>query len=39
MAFYGVPWAEGANGVIADNLHILLYTIIWIARLINRVTI
>jgi quinol---cytochrome-c reductase cytochrome b subunit len=32
MTFYGVLWAEGANDVIADNLHIPLYTITWAAR-------
>jgi ubiquinol-cytochrome c reductase cytochrome b subunit len=32
MTFYGVLWTEGANDVIADKLHIPLYTITWIAR-------
>jgi ubiquinol-cytochrome c reductase cytochrome b subunit len=32
MTFYGVLWAESASDVIADNLHISLYTITWIAR-------
>ncbi|HEX5300835.1 MAG TPA: cytochrome bc complex cytochrome b subunit [Streptosporangiaceae bacterium] len=32
MTFYGVLWIEGANDVIADNLHIPLYTITWAAR-------
>jgi ubiquinol-cytochrome c reductase cytochrome b subunit len=32
MTFYGVLWAESASDVIADNLHIPLYTITWIAR-------
>jgi ubiquinol-cytochrome c reductase cytochrome b subunit len=34
MTFYGVLWAEGANDVIADHLHISLYTITWIARVL-----
>jgi ubiquinol-cytochrome c reductase cytochrome b subunit len=32
MTFYGVLWAESASDVIADYLHIPLYTITWIAR-------
>ncbi len=32
MTFYGVLWAESASDVIADNLHIPLYTITWTAR-------
>jgi ubiquinol-cytochrome c reductase cytochrome b subunit len=32
VCFYGILWAEGANDVIADKLHIPLYTITWIAR-------
>ena len=32
MTFYAVLWIEGANDVIADNLHIPLYTITWAAR-------
>jgi ubiquinol-cytochrome c reductase cytochrome b subunit len=32
MTFYGVLWAESASDVIADNLHIPLYTVTWIAR-------
>ncbi len=34
MTFYGVLWAESASDVIADNLHIPLYTITWIARVL-----
>jgi ubiquinol-cytochrome c reductase cytochrome b subunit len=34
MTFYGVLWAEGANDVIADKLHVPLYTITWIARVL-----
>ncbi len=34
MTFYGVLWAEGANDVLADFLHIPLYTITWIARVL-----
>jgi ubiquinol-cytochrome c reductase cytochrome b subunit len=34
MTFYGVLWAEGANDVIADHLHIPLYAITWIARVL-----
>jgi ubiquinol-cytochrome c reductase cytochrome b subunit len=34
VVFYGVCWAEGANDVIAYNLHIPLYTITWIARVL-----
>jgi ubiquinol-cytochrome c reductase cytochrome b subunit len=34
MTFYGVLWTEGANDVIADKLHIPLYTITWIARVL-----
>ncbi len=32
VAFYGVLWLEGANDVIAAQLHIPLYTLTWIAR-------
>jgi len=34
MTFYGVLWAEGANDVLADFLHVPLYTITWIARVL-----
>jgi ubiquinol-cytochrome c reductase cytochrome b subunit len=34
MTFYGVLWAEGANDVLADFLHIPLYTVTWIARVL-----
>jgi ubiquinol-cytochrome c reductase cytochrome b subunit len=34
VVFYGVLWAEGANDVIADKLHIPLYTVTWIARVL-----
>jgi ubiquinol-cytochrome c reductase cytochrome b subunit len=34
IAFYGVLWAEGANDVIADNLHVPLYAITWTARVL-----
>jgi ubiquinol-cytochrome c reductase cytochrome b subunit len=34
IVFYGVLWAEGANDVLADQLHIPLYTITWIARVL-----
>ena len=34
IVFYGVLWAEGANDVIADKLHVPLYTITWIARVL-----
>src|SRR5579859_1822440 len=34
MTFYGVLWAESASDVIADNLHIPLYTITWAARVL-----
>jgi ubiquinol-cytochrome c reductase cytochrome b subunit len=32
VVFYGVLWAEGANDVIADDFHVPLYTVTWIAR-------
>ena len=34
IVFYGVLWAEGANDVIADKLHIPLYSITWTARVL-----
>jgi ubiquinol-cytochrome c reductase cytochrome b subunit len=34
IVFYGVLWAEGANDVIADKLHVPLYSITWIARVL-----
>jgi ubiquinol-cytochrome c reductase cytochrome b subunit len=34
IVFYGVMWAEGANDVIADNLHVPLYAITWRARVL-----
>ena len=34
MTFYGVLWAEGANDVLADFLHIPLYTVTWISRIL-----
>jgi quinol---cytochrome-c reductase cytochrome b subunit len=34
VMFYGVLWAEGANDVIADHLHVPLYTVTWIARVL-----
>jgi ubiquinol-cytochrome c reductase cytochrome b subunit len=34
VVFYGVLWAEGANDVIADQLHVPLYTVTWIARVL-----
>jgi ubiquinol-cytochrome c reductase cytochrome b subunit len=34
IVFYGVLWAEGANDVIADHLHISLYAITWTARVL-----
>jgi ubiquinol-cytochrome c reductase cytochrome b subunit len=34
IVFYGVLWAEGANDVIADNLHVPLYAITWTARVL-----
>jgi ubiquinol-cytochrome c reductase cytochrome b subunit len=34
VVFYGVLWAEGANDVIADQFHVPLYTVTWIARLL-----
>jgi ubiquinol-cytochrome c reductase cytochrome b subunit len=34
VVFYGVLWAEGANDVIADKLHISLYAVTWIARVL-----
>jgi quinol---cytochrome-c reductase cytochrome b subunit len=34
VVFYGVLWAEGANDVLADFLHIPLYTVTWIARVL-----
>ena len=34
IVFYGVLWAEGANDVIADQFHIPLYTVTWIARVL-----
>src|SRR5580692_4603133 len=35
ITFYGVLWAEGANDVLADFLHIPLYTVTWIARVLT----
>jgi ubiquinol-cytochrome c reductase cytochrome b subunit len=32
VVFYGVLWAEGANDVIADQFHVPLYTVTWVAR-------
>jgi len=32
VTFYGVLWAESANDLIADNFHVPLYTLTWIAR-------
>jgi len=37
VVFYGVLWAEGANDVLADFLHIPLYTVTWIARVLTIV--
>jgi ubiquinol-cytochrome c reductase cytochrome b subunit len=34
ITFYGVLWAEGANDVLADFLHIPLYTVTWISRVL-----
>jgi ubiquinol-cytochrome c reductase cytochrome b subunit len=34
VVFYGVLWAEGANDVIADKMHIPLYTVTWISRVL-----
>ena len=34
IVFYGVLWAEGANDVIADQFHVPLYTVTWIARVL-----
>jgi ubiquinol-cytochrome c reductase cytochrome b subunit len=34
VTFYGVLWAESANDVIADNLHLSLYTLTWAARVL-----
>ncbi len=34
VVFYGVLWAEGANDVIASVLHVPLYTVTWIARVL-----
>ncbi len=34
VVFYGVLWAEGGNDVIADHLHVPLYTVTWIARVL-----
>jgi ubiquinol-cytochrome c reductase cytochrome b subunit len=34
VVFYGVLWAEGANDVIADQFHVPLYTVTWIARVL-----
>jgi ubiquinol-cytochrome c reductase cytochrome b subunit len=34
IVFYGVLWAEGANDVLADQLHVPLYTVTWIARVL-----
>jgi ubiquinol-cytochrome c reductase cytochrome b subunit len=32
VTFYGVLWGESANDVIADQFHLSLYTLTWIAR-------
>jgi ubiquinol-cytochrome c reductase cytochrome b subunit len=32
VTFYGVLWAESANDVIANQMHLSLYTLTWIAR-------
>jgi ubiquinol-cytochrome c reductase cytochrome b subunit len=32
MIFYAVLWGESANDVIADQLHLSLYTLTWVAR-------
>jgi ubiquinol-cytochrome c reductase cytochrome b subunit len=32
MTFYAVLWGESANDVIADQLHLSLYTLTWVAR-------
>jgi ubiquinol-cytochrome c reductase cytochrome b subunit len=34
VVFYGVLWAEGANDVLADDFHVPLYTVTWIARVL-----
>ena len=34
VVFYGVLWAEGANDVIADQFHVPLYTVTWMARVL-----
>jgi ubiquinol-cytochrome c reductase cytochrome b subunit len=34
VVFYGVLWTEGANDVLADYLHVPLYTVTWIARVL-----
>jgi ubiquinol-cytochrome c reductase cytochrome b subunit len=34
ITFWGVLWAEGANDVIADQFHVPLYTVTWIARVL-----
>lgn len=34
VVFYGVLWAEGANDVLADQFHVPLYTVTWIARVL-----
>jgi ubiquinol-cytochrome c reductase cytochrome b subunit len=34
VTFYGVLWAESANDVIADQFHVPLYTLTWIARVL-----
>jgi ubiquinol-cytochrome c reductase cytochrome b subunit len=34
VVFYGVLWAEGGNDVLADYLHVPLYTVTWIARVL-----
>ena len=34
VVFYGVLWAEGANDVIADQFHVPLYTVTWVARVL-----
>ena len=34
VVFYGVLWAEGANDVLADQFHLPLYTVTWIARVL-----
>ena len=34
VVFYGVLWDVGGNDVIADHLHVPLYTVTWIARVL-----